>query len=334
MTMKNYTDNRERILDIIRALDRPGTDAVIAYLERSNYFKRGCYSHHTEHGGLAAHSLEVYDHMLSRFGGEFGEGVVTLPFEPVLTIVDYNEKMADAIVDYNFTINSTGTKNASEANVKVNVQNFTDTTLMRVEDNYVAPDPLKTANPNIAELSGEHYWRIACVPSTSISGTVRFTIRVSENGIDYDLFNGHSINELLLLYRPDPSADWEIIHCEKTTSSASALYLTTDEFRNGEYAIAIGTDPTSMPEREKKTGMLVYPNPASNSLTIELPDSYNAKLCTGKLYDVKGILVRSFVVSANRYEINTSDFPAGNYILKVDDGTQSLSTTVSIMNNR
>ena len=69
MTMKNYTDNRERILDIIRALDRPGSDAVIAYLERSNYFKRGCYSHHTEHGGLAAHSLEVYDHMLSRSGG-------------------------------------------------------------------------------------------------------------------------------------------------------------------------------------------------------------------------------------------------------------------------
>lgn len=68
MTMKNYTDNRKRILDIIRALDRPGTDAVIAYLERSNYFKRGCYSHHKEFGGLAAHSLEVYDYLTAHAG--------------------------------------------------------------------------------------------------------------------------------------------------------------------------------------------------------------------------------------------------------------------------
>ena len=78
MTMKNNTDTRERILDTVRALGRPGTDAVIAYLERSNYFRRGCYSHHKESGGLAAHSLEVYDHMLSRSGGEFGESTAVV----------------------------------------------------------------------------------------------------------------------------------------------------------------------------------------------------------------------------------------------------------------
>ena len=69
MTMKNDTDTRQRILDIIRTVGRPGTDAVIAYMERSSYFRRGCYSHHKEVGGLAAHSLEVYDHMLAHAGG-------------------------------------------------------------------------------------------------------------------------------------------------------------------------------------------------------------------------------------------------------------------------
>ena len=188
------------------------------------------------------------------FDGEFAEGVVTLPFVPALVVVDYDEKLADAIVDYNIIVNSTGTKNANEANVKVIVDSFSDTTFLRVEDNYVAPDPLKNANPNVYEMSAAHYWRIATLPASSISGRIRFVLKASETGIDYELVNGHNVNELLLLYREDPSCDWEIIHCDKSASS-STMYLTTDDFRNGEYTIAIGIDPTKIPSNDKKTGM-------------------------------------------------------------------------------
>ena len=68
-TMNTNNDIRQRIVDTVRSLGRPGTDAVIDYLERSSYFRRGCYTHHREWGGLAAHSLEVYDHMLAHAGG-------------------------------------------------------------------------------------------------------------------------------------------------------------------------------------------------------------------------------------------------------------------------
>jgi putative nucleotidyltransferase with HDIG domain len=67
--MKNNTDTKQRIIDTVRTLGRPGTDAVIAYLGRSNYFTRDCYKHHKEDGGLATHSLEVYEHMLAHAGG-------------------------------------------------------------------------------------------------------------------------------------------------------------------------------------------------------------------------------------------------------------------------
>ena len=66
--MMNITDTKQRIIDTIRSLGRPGTDAVIDYIEHSNFFTRGCYSHHKEHGGLATHSIEVYDHMLTHAG--------------------------------------------------------------------------------------------------------------------------------------------------------------------------------------------------------------------------------------------------------------------------
>lgn len=268
------------------------------------------------------------------FDGELAEGVVTLPFVPALVVVDYDEKLADAIVDYNIIVNSTGTKNANEANVKVIVDSFSDTTFLRVEDNYVAPDPLKNANPNVYEMSAAHYWRIATLPTSSIGGRIRFIVRPLESSIDYELVNGHNVNELILLYREDPSCDWEIIHCEKSSSN-STMYLTADVFRNGEYTIAVGNDPTKIPSNDKKTGMSVYPNPASESLTVQLPDSYESKTSTGLMYDAKGNLVRSFLIQGRQHEISTSDLAAGVYILKVaDEGRRPISSTVSIVNNR
>lgn len=269
------------------------------------------------------------------FDGEFAEGIVTLPFEPVMVIVDYDEKMADAIVDYNMSITGTGTKNAAEANVKVIVRELADTTFLRIEDNYVAPDPLKEANPDINEISNAHYWRIASPQPGNITGNIRFIVRFSVNSIDYELVNGHQLNEILLLYRHDPSQDWQIMHCAKSSSSSSTIYLTTDEFLVGEYTIAIGNDPTNVPSNGKVADLTVYPNPASESLTIELSDSFKANTTTGFLYDAQGKLVRSFVMQGTHHELRTSDLPSGIYILKVTDGKRdSVTATVSVVNNR
>ena len=63
------TEIRDRICAILRETGRPGVEAVIDYLLTSTYFKRGCYGHHKEYGGLAKHSLEVYEYMLQHSGG-------------------------------------------------------------------------------------------------------------------------------------------------------------------------------------------------------------------------------------------------------------------------
>ena len=61
-------DIKDQIYTILRATGRPGIETVIDYLENSSYFVRGCYGHHKEEGGLARHSLEVYEHMLAHAG--------------------------------------------------------------------------------------------------------------------------------------------------------------------------------------------------------------------------------------------------------------------------
>ena len=71
----NMNENKDRIEQILRATGRPGIEAVIIYLETSSYFTRGCYGHHKELGGLAQHSLEVYNHMLAHACGISSESI-------------------------------------------------------------------------------------------------------------------------------------------------------------------------------------------------------------------------------------------------------------------
>lgn len=270
------------------------------------------------------------------FDGELGEGVVTLPFEPTLVIVDYDEKMADAVVDYSIEVAGTGAKSATEANVKVIVNELEDNALLRVEDNYVAPDPLKNPNSNIIAMSDAHYWRIATSNPGHITGTIRFTARCSSEGIDQELLNGYQARDILLLYRQNPSDDWQIISCTKyMNSSHSYAYLTTDEYREGEYTLAVGSDPTKVTDNDQVKGVSVYPNPASESVTIELSDSFSETTAMGFVYDVRGALVKSFPIFGGRHELTTSDLPSGVYIVKVADGNGSYATaTVSVVNNR
>ena len=53
-------DNKERIIEILRSTGRPEIESVISHLDTSDFFTRGAGNHHTEPGGLAQHSLEVY----------------------------------------------------------------------------------------------------------------------------------------------------------------------------------------------------------------------------------------------------------------------------------
>ena len=69
---------KDRIFSILRATERPGIDAVINYLDSSSYFTRGCYKHHKEHGGLAQHSIEVYDHMTKHAGQLFSSDSIAI----------------------------------------------------------------------------------------------------------------------------------------------------------------------------------------------------------------------------------------------------------------
>lgn len=57
---KKVVANRERIIEILRSTGRPGMEEAISHLDSSDFYTRPGGGHHTEEGGLAQHSLEVY----------------------------------------------------------------------------------------------------------------------------------------------------------------------------------------------------------------------------------------------------------------------------------
>lgn len=59
---------KQNIIGLLRSTGRNGIDSTIAYLERSDYFRTRCHSHHRYFGGLARHSLEACGYALANAG--------------------------------------------------------------------------------------------------------------------------------------------------------------------------------------------------------------------------------------------------------------------------
>ena len=69
-----------RIIDILKTIDRPGIDRVIEFMEENNYKGSRCYGHHKYAGGLVDHSLEVYNHMMQNCGELPKDSIIVCAF--------------------------------------------------------------------------------------------------------------------------------------------------------------------------------------------------------------------------------------------------------------
>lgn len=54
---------KDNIIELLNGVERSGIDNVVRFLTESNFFTAQCHRHHKFRGGLAQHSLEVYENM-------------------------------------------------------------------------------------------------------------------------------------------------------------------------------------------------------------------------------------------------------------------------------
>jgi hypothetical protein len=210
----------------------------------------------------------------------------------------------------------------------LDVVSVPDSALVRIEHNWVAPDPLKVNNPDIKRLSDYHYWKVDGIfPAGFVSkGKFKYSRIVNSTYGNLDnilLPYTTSIDSLLLLYRKDVSDDWKIVRFTKY-GPATTGYLVVDTLRKGEYAFAIGTPYLTYINKNEKTGgyLNVYPNPSNTLFTFSFSVSEKSEI---KIFNSLGVEIDSMEIGPEQNTINWNarSYSSGTYFARLMMGNQT-----------
>ncbi|MCL1850105.1 MAG: T9SS type A sorting domain-containing protein, partial [Bacteroidetes bacterium] len=256
-----------------------------------------------------------------KFSGEHEIVEVELPFAPVFWSIDPNGKMGDACFDYTQQIFKTGSVSLSSANFNIEVDEISDTSIIRVEHNPVAPTPAKNDHPNIVKISEKHFWRVGFLQYNNVQATYSF---IYDSKYDGGLLQGYTKEDLILLYRKDASHDWQIIPATVTATSTDQKTgkVSVNSISSGEYTLGIGKD---LNIKEWENNIKVYPNPTTGELRIT---NYKLRITNVEIFDVYGRKILSHTAHRTPNTVlDISDFSTGIYFVKI-------TTEKGIMNKK
>jgi aminopeptidase N len=260
--------------------------------------------------------------------GQYSNFTITIPYNPVMTAIDMDGKISDAITDEAQVIKTTGAHNFISGRVNFTVNSITDSAFVRVEHNWAAADSIRN-NPNNYRISSLRFWKIDGIFPANFYAKARFYYdgrTTSMSGpsmyLDNDLtpLNGDSI---ILLYRKDASDEWhEYPHYTKTITGPHLTskygFVDADSIVKGEYAFACGVSTVIIGVNELAdvpSEVTAYPNPAGNNITVEWPGATNDPLQLN-IYDLDGKLVFSEIVTGEQARIETEKWMDGMYIIE------------------
>jgi len=270
------------------------------------------------------------------FSGEYGNKVFNVPFMPEIVMVDFDEKICDATTDFYKVIKTTGETDFTTTYFKLNVTQITDSAFVRVTHNWVVPDSLKNPNPDIFRLSDYRYWKVDGIFPNNFEAQGKFfynrTNSMSSGYLDNTFLpTDDSADSLILLYRKDASDDWQITPFIKA-GSPNAGYIITDNFKKGEYTLAIGEPNQSYIRHNIKADntLKVYPNPSNYTFTIE----FNVlKKSTIKIYNSAKILVKSINISPKQNFVNwqPANLSKGIYYIQIYSSDNKITAREKII---
>ena len=177
--------------------------------------------------------------------GERTEYTASLPFDPAYIALNYDEKLSDAVTSqcykmighehrYEFTV----------AKMSVDMAHSSDTSLVRVEHHWVAPDASKN-NVRGLRLSDYRYWNVDGVWSADFQASAVFYYNGSTNGQGYmdNTLITTGKEKLVLVYRPDAESDWQIdkdatLHKAGDETDKIGSFKVS-KLRKGQYALAV-----------------------------------------------------------------------------------------------
>lgn len=169
------------------------------------------------------------------FSGIIGRKTFHLPFAPAAAMADPDEKISDATTDVTKTLTKTGEFNYQHTFAKVQVQKITDSAMVRITHNWVAPDSLAVLQPGL-RISDSRYWTVEGIfpPGFKAKGVFAYSTSTS---LDNSLIINPS-DSLVMLYRPGAGRYWQVTGFSKSGSWMSGSII-VDSLKCGQYAFAI-----------------------------------------------------------------------------------------------
>lgn len=254
-------------------------------------------------------------------------GVFTLQtaIAPLYAGINVDSKISDAISSEYKTIKTNASINYTLGRALLIVSNKgIDSSFVRIEHNFAAPDPFKN-NPGNFRLNTQHYWKIDGILSSGFISKLRLNYdgNKSTSGNSYldtclTKINGDSI---ILLYRKNAADDWkEVKHYTKFKIGTKTGFCTADTVKLGEYVFANGKSSVlaGLRESEKPADqLLVFPNPATNVLSITVTNVKTDSFSLIQIHDIQGKLVKQLDKISNENQVDIHEMAAGTYIVSL-----------------
>jgi hypothetical protein len=263
------------------------------------------------------------------------------PFIPVFICFDYDQKFSDAITDDVILTASSGPYNLKNAMMNVVLSDNSDTSLIRVEHNWVHPDGYFIKLPNVI-ISKERYWKVDGIfdPSLKMNAIINYDgskpANYSSGWLDNQLLEGRTEDSLVLLYREKTDNYWKI-ETDVTQTIGGKLdkkgSFKINNLKKGEYAFGIrGKVITSGYNNLKEDNLFnIFPNPANDKLTVAWNE--NIKPLSIEISNILGQSVFSSQMSSGKtfHEIDTKSFESGLYYVSiVGENSKKYTREVSI----
>ncbi|MBL7766575.1 MAG: T9SS type A sorting domain-containing protein [Chitinophagaceae bacterium] len=296
--------------------------------------------------------IGVYDENMNEiifqvdFSGRCMELDVTLPFNPVMILVDPHHKLSDAITEEQKVIKSTGSTTFNQAKCKIytkSVVNPNDSSFIRIEHSWIAPDRFKNvSNSNGYILSDSRYWKVDGIHLNNITGLIQFDYNAGANNAYLDsTWIQNTEDSIRLFYRKDATQEWTFaLDSIKTGSLVDKIgSLYSKEIKAGEFCMGIKrsnyTDPmvsdapaggcgvvthVSNPVHPTMKNMTLYPNPAHEQLQILFPEGMDPIIAI-KIMDLNGRSVYDgwMMNTMNTGQIKLPYLSPGLYTLQAKD---------------
>jgi aminopeptidase N len=258
---------------------------------------------------------------LLEFSGETGSQLFQVPFEPVLTLTDMNDKICDATTDAELLVSEAGEYDFEYTFFRLVVEEIADTAFFRVTHNWVPPDSLKEPVAGL-RLSDYRYWTVEGIYPENCNVTGRFRYSKSDY-LDNTLITNDE-DSLVILYRPNASYDWQSVDFIQFGIPAVG-YLYVPEIQPGEYTFAVWDQTVGVGKNimEKSHYFNLYPNPSSSAFTFEFNIPGQSTII---IFDAVGKIIEKFQVRSDQKTLTwePGDISDGIYYVNMLSGNEKI----------